>query len=355
MSERTGLLDLEVSLLEAVEGVTGPTGEPVATTRVLAAIEAAGLLGPRHGHALLADLAVPWRRHVPLLAPRGNWGSQQGDPAADARYTEVGLGEAGRLALSAERGEVGPVPFGLVDGSWWRGGLQPPYDPAAIIDALRSGDVTDLLPHPVSGGTIGGDLDALVAGRPARLVASSTVTFEPAVDQPVLPPRDASEDAEGGWWIDEGKSIRFPYGRTCSPGWLRQSTKDDRLVITHVPYGIHLDDVAQHLEQRAGREDGRTESHDPHDRPRGTQRQHPLGPVSEVVDETDRRGSRLVCRLRRDADVEQAREWILSTWPLTVPVDALLPAPLHHLVTGWDAGDGSGLAALEALLATRPG
>jgi hypothetical protein len=60
---------------------------------------------------------VPWQLHLPLLDARGNHGSQHGDPAADARYTEVWLSRVGALALAAERAEVGPVPLGLIDGS----------------------------------------------------------------------------------------------------------------------------------------------------------------------------------------------------------------------------------------------
>ena len=169
MSERTGLLDLEVRLLEIVEEVTNPAGEPVSSTAVLAAIEAASLLGPRHAYPLLVDLAVPWRRHLPLLSFVGNGGSPHGDEAAEARYTMVGLADAGRLALAAERGEVGPVPFGLVDGSWWRGGLQPPYDPGAVLAALGSGEAAALVPSPIRARPATSRAWGGTAGPPGRL------------------------------------------------------------------------------------------------------------------------------------------------------------------------------------------
>ncbi len=89
--------------------------------------------------AALVDLAVPWRRHLPLLEPLGNVGTRGDDPPADARYTMVRLSPAGRLALAAERGAVGPVPFGLVEGTLYRDGTVPSFAPDAVLAALRTG------------------------------------------------------------------------------------------------------------------------------------------------------------------------------------------------------------------------
>lgn len=63
-----------------------------------------------------------------------------------------------------------------------------------------------------------------------------------------------------------------------------------------------------------------------------------------------RAGIRIVCRLADGADVEAAQAWIRSVWPVTVEVDCRLPAPMPERLAAWDAGDGSGLAALAALL-----
>lgn len=92
---------------------------------------------------------MPWSRHLPLVVWVGNWGSRGGDTPADARYTLLGLSAFGVLALAVERGEVGPIPLGLVDG------------------------------------TVTGDLDGLAAGRPARLVLGSVLAPEQAV--PYIP------------------------------------------------------------------------------------------------------------------------------------------------------------------------
>ena len=39
-----------------------------------------------------------------------------------------------------------------------------------------------------------------------------------------------------------------------------------------------------------------------------------------------------------------------AVWPVTIQVDCQLPAPMAKRLAAWDLGDGSGLAALAALL-----
>jgi hypothetical protein len=61
-------------------------------------------------------------------------------------------------------------------------------------------------------------------------------------------------------------------------------------------------------------------------------------------------GVRVVVRLRPGSDVEAAEQWLRAIWPVTTEVDCRLPAPQSRRLATWDAGDGSGLAALAALL-----
>ena len=114
---------------------------------------------------------------------------------------------------------------------------------------------------------------------------------------------------------------------------------------------MDTDEVTRQLRERVTQE-GTTDRSHAHYLP-AAQRDLslPRGPLLDVRDETmygD--GLRIVCVLRDGADPVAAREWVPSTWPLTITVDARLPAPLTDLVIGWDAGDGSGLDALERLV-----
>lgn len=103
----------------------------------------------------------------------GNWGTVDGDPPADARYTEVRLSPAGWLALGAERRELGPVPVAPVNGTHYRGGVVPPLSPRRTIELLHRLVDDEEVPEDAFGdlvafptrGTVEGDQD-----QPIRVV-----------------------------------------------------------------------------------------------------------------------------------------------------------------------------------------
>ena len=295
MSSRTGLGDLEVAVLAAV----GRRKRSHHTTDALRILEQENGIGARYAYPILQDLGVPWRLHLPLLVPNGNWGSQHGDPAAEARYTEVKLSAVGALALAAERAEVGPIPLGLVEGSLYRDGPVPPFAPRRVLEALRNGDADAGPPVMPTGGTVGGDVAGLLAGHRARLDLGCTLVEEPG-----------------------------------------------HIVITEVPLGVDIDEICRQLHQAASA--GGRRRHADYLDPAGT----PLFiPISDVRDESDRRrGIRVVCVLDPDEEVDAAARWIRAIWPVTIQVDCQLPAPMAKRLATWELGDGSGVTALEALL-----
>ncbi|GAA1855907.1 hypothetical protein ACFFOM_18045 [Microlunatus capsulatus] len=283
---------------------------------------------------MVQDLIAPWRRHLPLLTGHGNWGSQAGDPPAGWDYTEISLSPYGELAIAAENGLLGPVPLGLVDGSWYRGGLQPPYLPQAMLGALRDRDPVNLAPAPPTGGRVSGDLNGLAAGRLVQVTLSSTVHTERMQQKPMRPP-PAPSSTEGGWHLSTG-----PHP---DPG-------GDRVIITETPYGVAINDLVNELAGRTQPHDGESSmprrylSGEPHLALR------PAAPVIDVRDESDRSGVRVLALLRPDADPEEAHAWLLAATSARRTLDALLPAPLATLIASWDAGDSTGLKALTALV-----
>ncbi len=308
MSERSGLGELEVAVLTAIAEVGGAPGtRRQRTTRVLERLERQDGLGARYLYPLLQDLGAPWRLHLPLVDPDGNWGSQHGDPATDAQHTRVRLSRVGALALAAERAEVAPVPLGLIEGSLYRDGPVPPFDPRRVIAALRTGSSDAGLPTLPTGGTIDGGLTALLSGRKARLQLGCEIAHEPAA-----------------------------------------------LVVTAVPLGVPIDLVVQCLISRI-----KAIRSPPHDRVRRVvDAEPPTRPdadlpirIVDVQDESSRRvGVRLVVRLESGSDPAAAERWVRAVWPVTVEVDCRLPAPMPERLRTWDPGDGSGLVALEKLL-----
>ena len=136
----SGLTGVELAVLRAVEECCASSAGPFARTGdVLERVDAWTGVGPRYAQRILRDLIVDWVRHLPLLDGDGNFGSIGGDEGADARYTQVRLAHVGELALAAERGEVGALPLDLIEGSLYRGGGFPPFDPATTIRALLVG------------------------------------------------------------------------------------------------------------------------------------------------------------------------------------------------------------------------
>jgi hypothetical protein len=308
VSERTGLGLLETSALLAVADLGGtPDAGHRKTTRVLGRLEDLHGIGGRYAYPMLQDLAAPYRLHLPLLDVNGNWGSQHGDPAADARYTEVRLSPAGMLAVAAERGEVGPLPLGLIEGSLYRDGSIPPFDPAGVIRALRSGTGDAGPPALPTGGPVNGEVEQLLAGHKARLQLGCRIDDEPLA-----------------------------------------------LVITKVPLGIPVDSVSNVVESRARSlafQHIERPEHRDYERPEPPEAAAPIL-VTDVRNESSMRvGIRIVCRLVDESQREAARAWVQSLWPVTIEVDCKLPAAMSKRLRSWDAGDGSGLSALEQLVA----
>lgn len=293
MNAGTGLGLLETAVLDAVATVCGTSRSTFRrTASVLQALEAADGIGARYAYRVMIDLASPWRLHLPLLEMQGNIGSQHGDPAADAPYTAVRLSPVGALAVAAQRGQVGPVPLGIIEGSLYRAGPVPPFRPGRVVQALRERGSDAGPPSLPTGGSVEGDVAGLLAGRPARLSLGCTATQEHGV-----PSRGESGDA---------------------------------LVITAVPVGVALDALVDSIQQAAH---GRS------------------CPLAEVRNETTMRdGVRIVCVLRRGTDPLDAWHWLRSVRMVMVDVECRLPAPMPVRLASWPRGDGSGLSALARLV-----
>jgi hypothetical protein len=147
-----------------------------------------------------------------------------------------------------------------------------------------------------TGGTVDGPVEDLLAGRPATLTLGCRLRVEPG-----------------------------------------------QVVISELPLGVPTDLVTGQIASRAS-------SHR-WDASGVATPVEPAAPVGDLRDLSDRdHGIRVVCRLAADADPQDAITWLRAVWPVTVQVECVLPAPIGDLLAGWDRGDGSGLAALAALL-----
>jgi hypothetical protein len=232
------------------------------------------------------------------------------DPAANFRYTESRLTPAGQVALAAERGNLAPVPLGLINGNTYRAGTRPPFRPRGIIEALRqviqrprvtSADLTAIVGPPEFGNgcTVTGDFAALAAGRRTVLRLQARVTVG-----------------------DDGS-----------------------VVIENFPPNANPDRTAQDIANRA--------------RPRDWASRHPalyrhaFLPVQNVRDESRAWDDidRIVCVPRPEASPEELRDLLMDFYGVCTTVEVELPGPLARTLRGWvRAHQGEDLLASLAAL-----
>jgi DNA gyrase/topoisomerase IV subunit A len=207
LSERSGIGAVQVAILEAL--ATGAGRGFRSSEKMLSRAEAEIGLAPWYAYPLLVDLAQPWKMPVTLIDGRGNFGSRGNDPAAGRRYTEARLTQAGRVALAAEHRDLAPVPIGLINGSTYRDGTQPPFRPLAVIEAIRhvirypkatGQEIVRIIGPPdfITGCSVTGNLDAFAAGHPTELRLQAKITISDDRQTVIvenIPPNFSTDDA----------------------------------------------------------------------------------------------------------------------------------------------------------------
>jgi DNA gyrase/topoisomerase IV subunit A len=228
-----------------------------------------------------------------LVEGCGNFGSRGNDPPANFRYTESRLSPAGQVALTAERGDLAPVPAGLINGNVHREGTRPPFRPQAVIEALRqviqhprvtSDDLIGIVgpPHFLNGCTVTGDFAALAAGRPTVLRLQAPVTVS-----------------------DDHRSV----------------------LITNLPPNANPDETAHSLASRAAVREWAQRYPDLH--------RHAHLPLSDIRDESARDSDLLVCVPQPGTTPEQLRDQLLDVDGVYTTVPAVLPRPLATMLRSW--------------------
>ena len=234
-----------------------------------------------HGDASIYDalvrMAQPFSMRLPLIDGQGNFGSVDGDPPAAMRYTEA------RLALAAGALLAG-IDEDTVD-------FQPNYDesvdeprvlPAAFPNLLINGAggiavgmATNIPPHNPTE-----ILDATLA-----LIANPALTLEELMK--IVP----GPDFPTGAMILGRSGIRsaFETGRGSIPLRARAEIEELRgnrqlIAVTEIPYQVNKSTLLEKIAElvRAKAVEG----------------------ISDLRDESDRSGMRIVIELKRDATAE---------------------------------------------------
>jgi DNA gyrase subunit A len=235
-----------------------------------------------HGDSAVYDalvrLAQEWNLRYPLIDGQGNFGSIDGDPAAAYRYTECRLTElAEELLADIDKETVDFVPN--FDDSTQEPLVLPSKVPNLLVNGsagIAVGMATNIPPH-----NLGEVCDALVAliDQP-ELTIDELMTYIPGPDFPTAgficgqgPIREAYR---------EGRGILTVRARA------RVETDDksgrSAIIVTEIPFQVNkarlIERIAELVNERK------------------------LDGISDLRDESDRDGMRVVIELKRDAVAE---------------------------------------------------
>ena len=328
VTDRSGCGPIDLAVLAAIE--TCGAGQPdryALGSQVLSLIEERTGLGPRYAYNVLLDLARRWMIAVPLI--EGNIGARQWPGDSEPQHIECRASRAGQAVLDAEARRSPPVPAGLINGTAYRGGIQPPLEPSRGLAALRhlldhpDASDADILaiagpPWPVSDCSVTADLDALAAGHRVMLRQTGRIslTGNPIPEPPPLP--KPSDGGPGPVVVTPYYSIGLDLPRDLAPY---------QLVIESLPPDSSPDQVAQDLH---GHAEIQASSHAP-----GGVSSDVL-PIANVADfGTDAVPVRIAIELIPGTDPAGARDQFAAFDGITVQAPAAYPAPLASLLRAW--------------------
>jgi DNA gyrase subunit A len=247
-----------------------------------------------HGDSAVYDalvrLAQEWNLRYPLVDGQGNFGSIDGDSAAAYRYTECRLTElAEELLADIDKETVGFVPN--FDDSTQEPLVLPTRAPNLLINGsagIAVGMATNIPPH-----NLGEVCDALVALiEQPELTIDELMRFIPGPDFPTA-----------GFICGQG-AIRAAYheGRGILTVRARATVETDdksgrsSIIVTEIPYQVNkarlIERIAELVNERK------------------------LDGISDLRDESDRDGMRIVIELKRDAVAEVLLNQLYKHTPL---------------------------------------
>lgn len=269
------------------------------------------VLGKYHPHGdqavydALVRLVQDFSSRYPLLAGHGNFGSVDNDPPAAMRYTETRLAAIGQEGMLTEIGEETVEFIGNFDNSQQEPTVLPAQLPFLLLNGcagIAVGMATNIPPH-----NLGEIVDGLIA----------------LIDNPNLPDEKFWElipgpDFPTGGEIVGDVGIREAYSTGKGGIVLRgvatiediPATKGSKrrtaIIITELPYQVNkagwIEKVAELVNQ--GRLQG----------------------ISDLRDESDREGMRVVIELKRDTNPQEILQHLYHQTALQTTFGAILLA-----------------------------
>ncbi|WP_292895729.1 MULTISPECIES: DNA gyrase subunit A [unclassified Nitratireductor] len=256
-----------------------------------------------HGDAAIYDalvrMAQHWSMRLPLIDGQGNFGSIDGDPPAAMRYTESRLTKGAHELLEDIDKET--VDFqDTYDGS----GSEPKVLPARYPNLLVNGSggiavgmATNIPPH---------NLSEVINGCVAMI-------DNPAISLPELQELIPGPDFPTGGLILGRSGIRSAYETGRGSIMMRgkvaiEPARNDReaIVISEIPYQVNKASMIEKMAELV--RDKRIEG------------------ISDIRDESDRQGYRVVVELKRDAVADVVLNQLYRFTPLQTSFGANMVA-----------------------------
>jgi DNA gyrase subunit A len=256
-----------------------------------------------HGDASIYDalvrMAQDWSLRVPLIDGQGNFGSIDGDPPAAMRYTEARLSKVAHELL--EDIDKDTVDF---QETYDSSGSEPNVLPARFPNLLVNGSggiavgmATNIPPH-----NLGEVVDGCVA-----------LIDNPAIELPALMEIIPGPDFPTGGIVLGRAGIRSAYetgrGSILMRGRVSvEEMRGDReaIIVTEVPYQVNKATMIEKMAELV--RDKRIEG------------------ISDIRDESDRQGYRVVIELKRDANADVILNQLYRFTPLQTSFGANIVA-----------------------------
>ncbi len=238
------------------------------------------VMGKYHPHGdsaiydALARITQDWSMRVPLIDGQGNFGSMDPDPPAAMRYTEARLAKVANFLL-------GDIDRDTVD-------FQPNYDASEREPQVLPARFPNLLVNGAGGIAVGMATNIPPHNLGEVLAACRAYMDDPAVSSEALMEHVKGPDFPTGGLILGLSGIRSAYttGRGSIVLRSRHHVEEGRgdrrsIVLTEIPYQVGKNGLVEKIAEAA--KDKRIEG------------------VSDIRDESNREGVRIVIDLKRDA------------------------------------------------------
>jgi DNA gyrase subunit A len=265
-----------------------------------------------HGDSSVYDatvrMAQPWTLRYPLVDGQGNFGSMDGDPAAAMRYTECRLAAvAHHLLRDIDKDTVDFVPN--FDESLKEPSILPTVVPTLLVNGasgIAVGMATNIPPHNLTEAI--NALQLCIKNPDATL--DDVMKVMPAPDFPTGAIIYGYNGVREAYETGKGKiTIRSKYH-------IEETKNKTSIIFTEMPYQVNKKTLCERIADLIKDVD----------KERNAELAKGLGMISDLRDESDRDGTRLVVDLKRDAIPDIVINQLIKHTQLQVTFGAIMLA-----------------------------